>query len=501
MRNILILIIFMFVFVCVSCSSQNHDSQDEQDSHDFDRTIDEALAEVDEIPDPDVTDNDIQDESPDADTPVECLDLKIQENVIKTNFPFKDKDGNPTFCRPGCDTPTETDPQCVRNIWEWDNWKSYQEYLVAEKKDPDQEWERECYPWPCKLPDMKASIGGSLKTPCDRFVTVNGFEADSGAVWTHGMSDGVVGMGLYHSSGRVVEYYPEKDEFMTLGRKSAPIFFNKGRYIVSVFDSFPNKNPEFKSYVISIVRKDEKYYYELIYDNEKHNAFFSRPPFVGKDWVLIQVCEGSNGPCDVKYAKSDKWEWHSLNVGKVQEGNIVDDRLSFILHDGAADRQIYYCDMSKYPSSFKDCTKVTREPSPGVYELGHSPRIDEDDKTRLIYYSYDSSPATLVEVKFEEGKDPIYNDITVEHLSRPNKVKGNKMLYTSVYTADVSLMACWYRFDKKKSYCPVTHDWVIQDMSYPTFTEKWQIYKGNVSFTLRDWECYCTETGVCPFEE
>ena len=134
MRNILILIIFMFVFVCVSCSSQNHDSQDEQDSHDFDRTIDEALAEVDEIPDPDVTDNDIQDESPDADTPVECLDLKIQENVIKTNFPFKDKDGNPTFCRPGCDTPTETDPQCVRNIWEWDNWKSYQEYLVAEKK-------------------------------------------------------------------------------------------------------------------------------------------------------------------------------------------------------------------------------------------------------------------------------------------------------------------------------------------------------------------------------
>ncbi|MCK5809077.1 hypothetical protein KAH37_08850, partial [bacterium] len=62
-------------------------------------------------------DSDVSDDSD-----IVCLDLRISENVIKTPFPFKDKDGKPTFCRPGCDTPTETDPQCVRNIWEWDNW-------------------------------------------------------------------------------------------------------------------------------------------------------------------------------------------------------------------------------------------------------------------------------------------------------------------------------------------------------------------------------------------
>ena len=503
MRNITILFIFMFTFAFASCNEnkpQIGDLQIDNDAigSDSDGDTQDVVHDSDKISD---LDNE-SDESSDADvdTVVECLDLRYNENTLKTGFPFKDKNGNPTFCRPGCDTPTETDPQCVRNIWEWDNWSEYQEYLAAEKKDPDQEWERECYPWPCKLPDMKASTGGSLKTPCDRFITVNGFEADSGTVWTHGMSDGVVGMGLYHSSGRVVEYNPEKDKYMTLGKKSAPLFFNKGRYIVSVFDSFPNKNPLYRGYVVSIFKNEDKYYYELIYDNEKHNAFFSRPPFVGKDWVLIQVCEGSNGPCDVKYAKSDKWEWHSLNIGKVQEGNIVDDRLSFIINDGVNDRQIFYCNLSKYPSSFNDCTRVTRKLESEGYEEGHSPRIDEDDKTRLIYYINGVPEPTLVEVKFEDGKEPAHNEIKVDRRFQTEKVKGKTLMYTTPDN-DMNFMSCWYRFDKNKSYCLTTHDWVTQHMAFATFTEKWQIYKGNVSFTLRDWECYCNETGICPLEE
>jgi hypothetical protein len=155
--------------------------------------------------------------------------------------------------------------------------------------------------------------------------------------------------------------------------------------------------------------------------------------------------------------------------------------------------------MSKYPSSFKDCIKGTRPLEEGGVELGHSPRIDEDDKTRLVYYNYGTEEPEIVEVKFEDDKDPVYKDIKVEHLTRPNKVKGNLMLYTSTFPENNALMACWYRFDKNKSYCPATHDWSAS-MLFPTFTEKWQIYKGSVSYTLRDWECYCKETGICPFE-
>ena len=495
MRNILIILILMALSACNSDKPKNDADINDKDS---------GVTDVDTpVPDPDTVEVDTEqpdiDADTDSDTTVPCLDLRYNENTIKTNFPFKDKNGKPTFCRPGCDTPTETDPQCVRNIWEWDNWSEYQVYLEAEKKNPNQEWERECYPWPCKLPDMKASIGGSLKTVCDRNITVGGYSASMGEIWTHGLSDGVVGMDLIHT-GRVLEYRPNEDEYFAIGQSMGHVAFNKGRYLAlarvtpTIFDGGN------KAFVISIFKKDDKYYYEFIYDNEQHNAFMSRPPFVGKDWALIQVCEGPDGSCDVKYAKAGIWEWHSLNIGKVQEGNIVDDRLSFIINDGVNDRQIFYCDMSKYPKSYNDCTRVTRKLESDGYELGHSPRIDEDDKTRLIYYIH-SDPFNLVEVKFPEGKEPEYREIKVNHRFQTEKVKGNLLMHTSYSEEFNGFMSCWYRFDKNKSYCPVTHDWMLQDMAYATFTEKWQIYKGSVSFTLRDWECYCKETGVCPFEE
>ena len=495
MRNILIILMLMTFSACktdkVPVDNEYVDKDPFTDIENVQTDSDISSSDFDtEDRDNETTDVDMDTDS------VVCLDLRYNENTIKTNFPFKDKDGNPTFCRPGCDTPTETDPQCVRNIWEWDNWSEYQVYLEAEKKDPEQKWERECYPWPCKLPDMKSLSGEDLKTPCDRYISVNGYDGTTGYVWSHGMSNGVAGMLM---SNGAIEYDPGKDEFFKLGQAAGRLIYNENRYIVSVEDR-DNTEKDIKSFVVSIERKNDKYYYELIYDNKVHDAFFSRPPFVGKDWVLIQVCEGIDGACDVKYAKSDKWEWHSLNVGKVQEGNIVDDRLSFILHDGTADRQIYYCDMSKYPSSFKDCTKITREPNPGEYEQGHSPRIDEDNKNRLIYYINDAPEPTLVEVNIGEGKDPKYNEIKVGQRFQTEKVKGNVLMYTTSDN-DGNFMGCWYRFDKNKSYCPVAHDWVTTDMLFPTFTEKWQLFKGTVTFLLRDWECYCKEEGVCPFEE
>ena len=372
------------IFCLFSCSSSKsaNDSDIVPDSDDSEST--ETLDEDADSEDAEIVDD--SDEKPDADTPekVECLDLRYNENTIKTPFPFKDANGKPTFCRPGCDIPTENDPQCVRNIWEWDNWSEYQVYLKAEKENPGQYGERECYPWPCKLPDMTSDTDSGLRSICDRNVTVNRFTA-MGDIWMHGMSNGLAVMDLDHSA-RTLVYNPEIDEYFAVAQSLGTMGFNHNRFIIGVFDSFPLENPNYnyKSYVISVLKKGDEYFYEFVYDNKNHNAFFSRPPFVGKDWALIQVCEGKGNKCDVKYAKADNWEWRSLNIGKVQEGNIVDDRLSFIINDGIAERQIYYCDLSKYPSSIKDCIKVTRKLDSG-YELGHSPRIDENDKTGLFF--------------------------------------------------------------------------------------------------------------------
>ena len=511
-KKCLLFAIFLLVSSFISCSS-SHSSADSDIIPDSDTDDTKTIADndVDSEEDPEITNDSEEmpdldnDADSDSDTPetVACLDLRYNENTIKTPFPFKDANGKPTFCRPGCDTPTENDPQCVRNIWEWDNWDEYQVYLKAEKENPGQYSKRECYPWPCKLPDMTSDTDSGLRSVCDRNVTVHGYRADMGGIWSHGMSEGLVGMEMEYSyhAGRTVEYDPEKDEYTTLGANFAPHIFNRGRYVVLVSNTRAWNDSGHQTYVISVLKKGDEYFYEFIYDNENHNAFFSRPPFVGKDWALIQVCEGKDGRCDVKYAKADNWEWHSLNIGKVQEGNIVDDRLSFIINDDVAERQIYYCDLSKYPSSIKECIKVTRKLDSG-YELGHSPRIDENDKNRLVFYSYTLPGGVLVEVKFEDGKEPAYKEIVVGRLARPNKIEGNLMMATSIPPEEPSnLVGCFYRFDKNKLYCPVKHDWPTEDMAFPTFSGKWQLYKGEVSFTMRDWECYCKEEGVCPFEE
>ncbi|HQI05644.1 MAG TPA: hypothetical protein PL195_10305 [bacterium] len=332
-----------------------------------------------------------------------------------------------------------------------------------------------------------------MNSGCDKLLTGYGLQATFGAVWSHGMSDGVAGMMMDRNA---IEYDPEKDEFKNLGQPAAVLVYNRNRYIIPVYDR-DHLEENWKSFIVSIEKRNDRYYYELIYDNKDHNAFLSRSPFVGKDWVLIQVRSGKDGnDTDVKYAKAGEWKWYSLNIGKVQEGNIVDDRLSFIINDGVNDRQIFCCDLSKYPKSFNDCVRVTRKLESGVYELGHSPRIDENNKNRMIYFLWGKEEGDLyfVEVVFN-GSTPEYKEYSADHLVQPEKVNGNTMLYASYYNNE--FINCWYRFDKKKSYCPID-PW---SMLYGAFDGKWHLWKGGPFFYIRDWECYCKEEGVCPFEE
>jgi len=511
MRNILIILILIALSACNSDKPKNDADINDKDS---------GVTDVDTpVPDPDTVEVDTEqpdiDADTDSDTTVPCLDLRYNENTIKTNFPFKDKNGKPTFCRPGCDTPTETDPQCVRNIWEWDNWEKYQKYLEAQKNNPAQTTIRECYPWPCKLPDMKAdSTLESFNSKCDKWLTVNGFGANIGTIWTHGMSDGVAGMDL-DSSARTLEYDPEKDIYSAIGQSNGLMGFNNSRFVMGVFDRHPDpkNNKEYNSYVISVLKKDNKYYYEFVYDNEKHNSYFITPPFVGKNWVLIQVKSGSNGSDgSVKYASAEDWQWH--NIEGIQnyagEGNIVSDHLTFITNN----REIYYCDLRKYPKHINDCKKINRLNTDGTtYELGHSPRIDTENENRLVYNVYGENK--FVEVILTDIDKPEYVEYEVtKHMETgidwgPGTIRGDKMVYIETYvmsTGTADFFDCFYRFDKKKSYCPQENILTTSAqnlMGFNTFWGKWHLWKriGRPTAVMRDWECYCKESGVCPFEE
>jgi len=479
---------------------------------------DSGITDVDTtLPDPDTVGIDAEqpdiDFDTDADTTVPCLDLRYNENTIKTNFPFKDKNGKPTFCRPGCDTPTETDPQCVRNIWEWDNWEKYQKYLEAQKNNPAQTTIRECYPWPCKLPDMKAdSTLESFNSKCDRWLTVNGYESNMGTIWTHGMSDGVAGMDFAHS-GRIIEYDPEKDEYFSLGQ-SLPLMFNENRYIGIIYDQLPQpSNFTNRQFVISVLRKDGKYFYELIYDNVDHNAWFTNPSFPGNKWAFIQVSEGRYGSkTEFKYASSNDWQWH--NIDGIQnyagEGNIVSDHLTFITNN----REIYYCDLRKYPKHINDCLKINRLNTDKItYEQGNSPKIDTENEYRLVY-NVDSTQI-FVEVDLADINNPEYTEHEIPKKKElfagfsVDTVRGNKAVYGEMFdmgSGTLDFLGCFYRFDKKKSYCPQENIFSTSPdnlMGYNTFWGKWHLWKGigRTAAFMRDWECYCKESGVCPFEQ
>ena len=290
------------LFFLISCSSSKNpendtdilpdtdtDSQDVIVDDDTDEEDSDFVDDSDETPDQDGDADTIPDI--DSDEDVACLDLRYNENTIKTPFPFKDANGKPTFCRPGCDMPTENDPQCVRNIWDWENWEEQQAYLKEQEKDPNQTKERSCYPWPCKLPDMHAKTKAELSTfvsSCDRLLTVNNFMVSMGTIWTHGMYDGVAGMHFQHSD-MMVEYNPEKDEYTTVGM-ARRLSFNENRYIVEVYDSYPGENPNtFKSFTVSVLRTEKGYFYELIRNNHEFKDTFFGPPFAGKNWVLLRL--------------------------------------------------------------------------------------------------------------------------------------------------------------------------------------------------------------------
>ena len=514
-------LVFLTLFFLFSCSSSSHSSADSDTIPDADSDVIETVDADSDFQDSDLQDSDFIEDSDetsdsdsntdsdadnDSDTPetVECLDLRYNENTIKTPFPFKDANGKPTFCRPGCDTPTENDPQCVRNIWEWDNWDEYQVYLKAQEKDPNQQKERECYPWPCKLPDMHAdSTLETFASKCDRWLTVNDFKANSGTVNTHGMFDGVAGMDLSRHSGLIIEYDPDKDEYTSAGGRSRFLSFNENRYVVEVFDRVPGLDPDYKVFTVSILRTEKGYFYELIRDNYGLKDEFARPPFAGKNWVLLRFSGNKT-----IYASSKDWVWHELGGinNYAGEGNIVGDHLTFITNN----RELYYCDLRKYPKHIDECFKLNRKDESGNEELGHSPRIDIENEYRVVYNIH--RQPKFVEVNLKDLENPKYTEYAIEknHANswdwEIDMLKGNMISYSEAF-GDLDFIGCFYRFDKHKTYCPVNHTFENYHgddlMGYNVFWGKWHLWKviNTTVAIMRDWECYCQETGVCPLEE
>ncbi|MCK5808101.1 hypothetical protein KAH37_03835 [bacterium] len=276
-----VLLFFTFLLFSCNCSpsqpSTDYDNDsDTQLSTDRDSDLSthhDSDATTDTDYDSPITDSN-NDIATDADIHEQCLDLRIQQNVIKSGFPLKDKNGKITFCRPECDTPTETDPQCVRNIWDWNNWGVYQTYLNDEEKKTSPE----CYPWPCIITEMKASHT-NMKSSCDRFLAVNNYGSSMGTISDLRVSEGIAGieMGGYvsgYNSLRAMAYHIEKDAFEPVGYSGAYTGFNYGRFLLTTANGDWSKETFTQTYIISAKRMSENHWkYEVIYDDEQRKSY------------------------------------------------------------------------------------------------------------------------------------------------------------------------------------------------------------------------------------
>ena len=509
----LFLMFLGFVFF-VSCSSgsKSHNDTDmipDDDSDDIETVDDDFDSQ-----DPEIVDDSDETFDADADSDtsekVECLDLRYNENTIKTPFPFKDANGKPTFCRPGCDTPTENDPQCVRNILEWDNWENYQIYLKAQEKDPNQQEERECYPWPCKLPGMQADSSSEiLKSSCDRLLTVNGFSTgilNGRGLYAnnHGMSDGVAGMGFIGEYlSRVIEYDPEKDEYSALSH-SYYAGFNENRYVVQIYDRNPNLYKDAKLFVVSILRKDGGYFYEFIYDLSENGEKFSDSPFAGQNWVMLRL-----NNLKTLYASTKDWEWHELDGVRnyVGDGNIVGDHAVFV----ANDYEIYYCNLKRLPKHLDNCSKLNRKDESDNTEYGISPKIDADNERRVVYNIYRTPVFVEVDFSVPNRKYTEYR-VNSDYYAvdwEISMLKGKTVSYTETLLISNGLSryhGCFYRFDKQETY-NLSETFFASDlydnMYFNVFWGKWHLWKmiAGPEAVIRDMDCYCKEENICPFEE
>ena len=171
-------------------------------------------------------------------------------------------------------------------------------------------------------------------------------------------------------------------------------------------------------------------------------------------------------------------------------------------------RELYYCDLRKYPRHIDECFKLNRKDESGNEELGHSPRIDLDNEYRVVYNVY--GRPTFVEVDLKDLRNPKYAEYKVEKKHQNaadweiDMLKGNRISYSEMI-GTLDWFGCFYRFDKQKSYCQTENNFSTDPanlMGYNVFWGKWHLWKeiGRTFAIMRDWECYCKETGICPLE-
>ncbi|MBR6422815.1 hypothetical protein IKS86_08915 [bacterium] len=518
MKRFLNLPVVLLVFLLFSCSSSKSENDadvlldsdsDSDDIETMDDDFDSQCSEiVDDSNETSVHDNDSDTEKSDS---AEC-----KPPLSEAPFPYYDANGKITFCRPGCDTPTDDDPICIGNLWDEQNDALCHEYP-----------EYACCGTPCILESLKPMTkeendkvmvddNGKIMLAmhkCDLKISRWFNDGSLGVVKSWNLSDGKIGFHMYPlqlnpekwSVGRKYFTYDTATQkySLVIPSRSQEQAYYKGKRLGLISDK---RSLDLNNENIFLAYIDDDGKVEIVYDKKVKSISYE--PALNEKWAFINLVD-SNGK-RMLYAKVGEWKWTSLGNGSGWFPSLVGDTLSFV--DDNVNGWI--CDLSKRPQKLEECLKFNQEGEQTEYLY-----FDKENENRFVYYDTFKRKIVLAErngITFK--KTDLITEFTEESASKaysvpPRMLRGNLLLYEEITDDEIKNggRLCYYRIDKNKKYCMKKMDddktysdgTTIFPYGFAEFEGKWLLYqkRNSMPLILRDMKCYCKEEGVCPFEE
>ena len=516
------LLVVLGLFFLVSCSSSKNPNDTDilpdsdintQDSETIDDDSDSQDSET--IDDSDEMSNADQD----ADSDSEKSDsAECQPPLSEATFPYYDKDGKITFCRPNCDTPTAEDPICIGNLWDEQNEKLCHEYP-----------EYACCGTPCILESLKPMTkeendkimvddNGKIMLAmhkCDLKISRWFNDGSLGVVKSWNLSDGKIGFHMYPiqlnpekwSVGRKYFTYDTATQkySLVLPARTQEQAYHKGKRLALISDK-RNLDLNNSNIFLAYIGDDAKV--EIVYDKKVKSISYE--PALNEKWAFVNLVDNSGKR--MLYAKVGEWKWTSLGDDLGWEPEIVGNRLALYRDDFKG----YICDLNKYPKSLNECYNVND---------GEKIRylvLDKEDSSRA---AYSANQGKIVLMEYKSGKwnySDLITSFSDEIVGKVNILgfiinmfRGNILLYEEAFqTGEQGVVPanklCYYNLKSKKSYCMKKME---EDSEYDgipiypygdaEFEGKWLLYQklNSMPLILRDMDCYCKEEGICPFEE
>jgi hypothetical protein len=256
-----------------------------------------------------------------------------------------------------------------------------------------------------------------------------------------------------------------------------------------------------KAYILSALKVENGWKYEVAYDNGTYRSNLIYPPAVGENYVIINVENvDGKGPKEILYASVKDWKWTKLGEGTMIYPQINEDVAFF-----GFNKSVWACDLTKSPADIENgCKRINR-----AEEIASAPFPKKGSSDLVAYIGGAGlNKFTIADI----SKNPIeYQDLNIQPQS-PDLISytsgqwdGDKIAFSELYQyseVDVDYRMCYYSISKDKKVCFPNPAGGRMGYIFGGVEGKYITYQPTGAIILKDMECYCGEyPELCLYDE